>query len=73
MTKDPKAQDFDARVRADLIDSMDEEVEMEIDDDRLDKLIDAITEQPETATSSAPATSRSCSGCSASSSGCRTT
>ena len=40
MSNDQHAKDLDARVRADLLDSFDEELEMEIDDDRLDKLIE---------------------------------
>jgi polyphosphate kinase 2 len=37
--RDQDIRDLDSRVRSDLIDSFDEELEMEIDDDRLDKLI----------------------------------
>jgi len=40
VSNDQHAKDLDARVRADLLDSFDEELEMEIDDDRLDKLIE---------------------------------
>jgi polyphosphate kinase len=43
-----RAQDLDSRVRTDLLDSFDEELEMEIDDDRLDKLISEFADRPQT-------------------------
>jgi polyphosphate kinase 2 len=47
MTIDSRAQDLDSRVRSDLVDSFDEELEMEIDDDRLDKLIAEFADRPD--------------------------
>src|SRR5215510_3859518 len=35
------------RVEAEIVDSFDEELEMEIDDERLAKLLDGLTEHPE--------------------------
>lgn len=35
MDKEARAKDLDSRVRAELVDSFDEELEMEIDDARL--------------------------------------
>ena len=39
MSADAKREDLEHRVRAEMADSFDEELEMEIDDDRLDKLV----------------------------------
>ena len=39
MSNDTRGKDIDMRVRADLIDSFDEELEMELDDERLDSLL----------------------------------
>jgi hypothetical protein len=36
-----------SRIEAEIADSFDEELEMEIDDDRLAKLLDGLTEHPE--------------------------
>jgi polyphosphate kinase 2 len=47
MANDSRARALDSRVRSELIDSFDEELEMEIDDDRLDKLIAEFTNRPE--------------------------
>ena len=47
MSRDARAKDLDDRVRAELVDSFDEELEMEIDDARLDKLIDEFASRPE--------------------------
>jgi polyphosphate kinase len=47
MTSDARAKDLDDRVRGELIDSFDEELEMEIDDDRLKKAIEAFSSRPE--------------------------
>ena len=44
MGTDSRAKDIDMRVRADLLDSFDEELEMEIDDERLDKLLEGMTD-----------------------------
>jgi hypothetical protein len=49
MTSDARARDLDHRVRGELIDSFDEELEMEIDDDRLKKAIEEFSERPEQA------------------------
>jgi polyphosphate kinase len=46
MPDSSRFRDLESRVRSDLIDSFDEELEMEIDDDRLDKLIAEITDRP---------------------------
>jgi len=35
------------RVRADLVDSFDEELEMELDDERLSKMLDGVSDRPE--------------------------
>ena len=45
MGTDSRAKDIDMRVRADLLDSFDEELEMEIDDERLDKLLEGMTDR----------------------------
>ncbi len=47
MSSDARAKDLDSRVRSDLVDSFDEELEMEIDDARLDKVIQEFSERPE--------------------------
>jgi len=47
MTNVSRARDLDSRVRSDLVDSFDEELEMEIDDDRLDKLIAEFADRPD--------------------------
>ena len=47
MTKDTRNKNFDTRARADLQDSFDEELEMELDDERLGKLLDDMAEHPE--------------------------
>ena len=47
MSTDTRAKDLDMRVRADLVDSFDEELEMELDDERLDKLLDGMIDRPE--------------------------
>ncbi len=47
MTSDQRAKDLDHRIRADLVDSFDEELEMEIDDERLDMLLDGTSDRPD--------------------------
>ena len=47
MTSDQRAKDLDNRIRADLVDSFDEELEMEIDDERLDMLLDGTSDRPD--------------------------
>jgi polyphosphate kinase 2 len=47
MTSDARAKDLDGRVRGELVDSFDEELEMEIDDDRLKKAIEEFSNRPE--------------------------
>lgn len=47
MSNDTRAKDFDARVRADFVDALDEELEMELDDARLDQLLNEGGEQAE--------------------------
>ena len=47
MSGDARAKDLDARVRSELVDSFDEELEMEIDDARLGKVIQEFAERPE--------------------------
>ena len=44
-----RAQDLDSRVRDELVDSFDEELEMEIDDARLNSLTEELLERPEQA------------------------
>jgi polyphosphate kinase len=44
-----RAQDLDSRVRDELVDSFDEELEMEIDDARLDKVTEEFLARPEQA------------------------
>ncbi|WP_324614897.1 polyphosphate kinase 2 [Hyphomicrobium album] len=47
MTGDQRAKDLDHRIRADLVDSFDEELEMEIDDERLGMLLDGTSDRPD--------------------------
>jgi polyphosphate kinase 2 len=47
MSDSSRARDLDSRVRSDLVDSFDEELEMEIDDSRLDKLIAEFADRPQ--------------------------
>src|SRR5262245_41876415 len=47
MSDGSRARDLDSRVRGDLVDSFDEELEMEIDDDRLDRLIAEFADRPQ--------------------------
>jgi polyphosphate kinase len=47
MPDNSRARDLDSRIRSDLVDSFDEELEMEIDDDRLDKLISEFAHHPQ--------------------------
>jgi polyphosphate kinase len=49
MTSGSRAKDLDHRIRGELVDSFDEELEMEIDDDRLKKAIEEFSERPEAA------------------------
>ncbi len=44
MSTDTRAKNLNMRVRADLIDSFDEELEMELDDERLSKLLDGMSD-----------------------------
>ena len=62
MTGDARAKDLDHRVRGELIDSFDEELEMEIDDDRLKKAIEEFSERPEQAGITVRCIFGSCSG-----------
>jgi hypothetical protein len=63
-----KSQDALAdRVHDEMVDSVDEELELEIDDDRLARLLDHVTDDPEQETIDRSCTSRSCCGSSASS------
>jgi polyphosphate kinase 2 len=48
VTNDERAKDIDARIRAELLDGFDEELEMEMDDERLDMLLDGKLERPDT-------------------------
>jgi polyphosphate kinase len=50
MSNDARAKDLDTRVRSELVDSFDEELEMEIDDARLGRLIEEFSQRPEPAT-----------------------
>jgi polyphosphate kinase len=45
MPSDKRAKDLDDRVRHELVDSFDEELEMEIDDDRLNKVSEELVER----------------------------
>jgi polyphosphate kinase len=47
MPSGQRAKDLDSRVRAELVDSFDEELEMEIDDARLHKLTEELLERPQ--------------------------
>src|SRR5262247_2306318 len=47
MPSGKRAKDLDSRVRDELVDSFDEELEMEIDDDRLTKLSQEFVERPD--------------------------
>jgi polyphosphate kinase 2 len=47
MSDSSRARDLDSRVRGDLVDSFDEELEMEIDDDRLNRLIAEFADRPQ--------------------------
>ena len=49
MTSDARAKDLDGRIRGELVDSFDEELEMEIDDDRLKLAIEEFAQRSETA------------------------
>jgi polyphosphate kinase 2 (PPK2 family) len=49
MTNDSRAKDLDSRIRGELVDSFDEELEMEIDDERLHKAIEEFSQRPERA------------------------
>ena len=44
MSTDTRAKNLNMRVRADLVDSFDEELEMELDDERLSKLLDGMSD-----------------------------
>ena len=45
MSTDTRAKDLNMRIRADLVDSFDEELEMELDDERLSKLLDGMSDE----------------------------
>ena len=61
------------RIHAEMLDSFDEELELEIDDDRLDALTSELSGDPAEETHRPAASiSRSCSACRASWSSCRT-
>ena len=45
MTRKPN--DLSRRIDAEIVDSFDEELEMEIDDERLAKVLDGLAERPE--------------------------
>ena len=47
MPNSSRARDLDHRVRSELVDSFDEELEMEIDDARLDKLVAEFADRPQ--------------------------
>jgi polyphosphate kinase len=47
MSSDPGSKELDKRVRAELVDSFDEELEMEIDDERLQQLVKEFAERPD--------------------------
>jgi polyphosphate kinase len=44
-TDDPR--DLHHRIRGEMVDSFDEELELEIDDDRLAKLLEEVADHPE--------------------------
>ena len=48
MSTDQRFKDIDTRIRAELVDSFDEELEMELDDERLDILLGGMEDRPET-------------------------
>ena len=50
MANDDTADDMQRRIAAEMADSFDEELEMELDDDRLASLLDGLSEQPDVAT-----------------------
>ena len=61
------------RIHAEMLDSFEEELELEIDDDRLDALTNELSGHPASGDRGPHASiSRSCSGCRASWSSCRT-
>ena len=64
MVDDAKARS--ERINNEMLDSFDEELELEIDDDRLARLLDEASEHPDPECSIGVSTSRSCSGCKAS-------
>ena len=45
MSTHTRAKDLNMRIRADLVDSFDEELEMELDDERLSKLLDGMSDE----------------------------
>ena len=45
MTRKPN--DLSRRINAEIVDSFDEELEMEIDDERFAKVLDGLAERPE--------------------------
>jgi polyphosphate kinase 2 len=47
MPDNSRAKELDSRVRGDLVDSFDEELEMELDDDRLEQVIAEIAHRPQ--------------------------
>ena len=47
MSTDQRFKDIDTRIRAELVDSFDEELEMELDDERLDILLGGMEDRPE--------------------------
>ena len=55
MSRDARAKDLDDRVRAEIVDSFDEELELELDEDRLDELLDESPSRPEHERARAPA------------------
>jgi len=54
MNQNDQAMAFEHRIAAELADSFDEELEMELDDDRLARLLEGLTEHPEIETISRP-------------------
>ena len=64
MTNDPNARSD--RINGEMLDTIDEELEMEIDDDRLAKLLTEIAEHPQPGRWIVASTSRSCFACKAS-------
>ena len=47
MSSETRIKDMDSWVRGELVDSFDEELEMEIDDGRLDKLVEEFSKRPD--------------------------